>query len=76
MRLFLLSTEFGEFGNRLLMCSRTLKDNARTHTHRMRNIKPVMVPVHIKACLTKQEGLLDRLRNKKLALMTSVDKRH
>ena len=33
MRLFLLSTEFGEFGNRLLMCSRTLKDNARTHTH-------------------------------------------
>lgn len=56
------------------MCSKRLKDNAYTHTHKMRNIKPLIVPVHIKACLTKQAGLLDKRENKKMALMTSVHK--
>lgn len=46
---------------------------ARTHTQ-MRNIKLLIVPVHIKACLTKQAGLLDKQKNKKMALMTSVHK--
>lgn len=80
MQLFLLSTHFGKSGNRLLMCSKRLKDNARTHTytqtytHKMRNIKPLIVPVHIKAWLTKQAGLVDKQENKKMALMTSVHK--
>lgn len=30
--------------------------------------------MHIKACLTKQAGLLDKQSNKKMALMASVDK--
>ena len=77
MQLFLLSTHFGKFGKRLLMCSKRLKDNTHAYinTHKMRNIKPLLVPVHIKACLTKQAGLLDKQGNKKMALMTSVDER-
>lgn len=49
---------------------------AHTHTHKMRNIKPLIVPVHRKACLTKQAGLSDKQGNKEMALMTSGDKRH
>lgn len=63
------------------MCSKRLKDSVRAHTHThinetLANAKPLIVPVHIKACLTQQAGLLDKLENKKMALMTSVDRRH
>lgn len=55
------------------MCSKRLKDNKPTHT-RMRHVKPLIIPGHIKECLAQRAGLLDELGNKKIALMTSLDR--